>query len=371
MAKAKYTRGKDGFFRTKAWDGTYNTDGTKHRINLKSDKSSRDLERQVNELNDKVRNRQIVPRDDILFIDYSRMWLKTYKSMRACNTQAMYSNIIEKHFIILGPVRLQDIEHVHFQHLLNSAMDRPRTCQQIAITFRQVIKTAVKSRRLPASALQDICDGVELPRYRKPVKRPLTALEKSALPLADFTPRERCFVYLIYGCGLRREEALAVLPTDISLKKKTIRIQRAVFFDGNNPGIKETKSENGYREIPLPEYLVQFLRGYLPSVDGYLIQKTRGGMITKSSYDKMWENIVDKMNAAAGGSKHVRVITGLTAHVFRHNYCTQLCYQIPKISIKKIAQLLGDTEKMVIEVYNHIIEEQENPVEAIESAIGF
>ena len=87
--------------------------------------------------------------------------------------------------------------------------------------------------------------------------------------------------------------------------------------------------------------------------------------------DKMWESIVKKINLAAGGTEHVRAVTGLTAHVFRHNYCTQLCYQIPKISIKKIAQLLGDTEKMVMEVYNHIIEEQENPSEAIENAIGF
>ena len=53
-------------------------------------------------------------------------------------------------------------------------------------------------------------------------------------------------------------------------------------------------------------------------------------------------------------------VPGLTAHIFRHNYCTELCYQVPKISIKKIAQLMGDTEKMVLDVYNHISEEREN-----------
>ena len=42
MATAKYKRNKDGIFATKAWDGTYNPDGTKHRIHLKSKKSSRD-----------------------------------------------------------------------------------------------------------------------------------------------------------------------------------------------------------------------------------------------------------------------------------------------------------------------------------------
>ena len=63
-------------------------------------------------------------------------------------------------------------------------------------------------------------------------------------------------------------------------------------------------------------------------------------------------------------------ITGLTAHVFRHNYCTNLCYQIPKISIKRIAQLLGDTEKMVLEVYNHIVLEKEDAAGAVNDAIN-
>lgn len=45
MAKAKYSKGKDGHFRAKVWDGTYNADGSKHRINLTSKKSSADLEK--------------------------------------------------------------------------------------------------------------------------------------------------------------------------------------------------------------------------------------------------------------------------------------------------------------------------------------
>ena len=53
-------------------------------------------------------------------------------------------------------------------------------------------------------------------------------------------------------------------------------------------------------------------------------------------------------------------IVGLTPHIFRHNYCTELCYQVPMISTKKIAKLMGDTEKMVLDVYSHIIEEKED-----------
>jgi len=45
------------------------------------------------------------------------------------------------------------------------------------------------------------------------------------------------------------------------------------------------------------------------------------------------------------------------------------CYQIPTISIKKIAELLGDQEKMVIEVYNHVILDKEDAQSAVEQAL--
>ena len=64
------------------------------------------------------------------------------------------------------------------------------------------------------------------------------------------------------------------------------------------------------------------------------------------------------------------VVTDLTAHIFRHNYCTNLCYRVPEISIKKIAQLMGDTEKMVLNVYNHIIEEKEDPASVINDILA-
>lgn len=63
-------------------------------------------------------------------------------------------------------------------------------------------------------------------------------------------------------------------------------------------------------------------------------------------------------------------IEDLTAHIFRHNYCTSLCYKIPEISIVKIAELLGDTEKMVVEVYNHIIQQREKPLDAVNEAFA-
>lgn len=376
MATRKYTKGADGYYRTKVWDGTYNKDGTKHRVNLKSEKSSKDLEKQVEEFKKKVeislKQGKATRQTDVSVYEYAQQWMRTYKCSREMNTRAMYTNIIEKKIVALAGVRIADVTRINYQELINNDADHPRTCEQIQQTFKQIIKSAIWDSILPADAYDRICSDISIPEYKAPKKRPLTALEKAAIKKADFTDRERCYVYLIYGLGLRREEALALCRTDINMQTRTVRIHTAIAFDVNDPITKGPKSDNGYREIPMPDFLYVFLQEYLHGKGGYLIQKARGGgIMTKSAFRRMWDSIRDKINIAAGGNSVVDMVPGLTSHVFRHNFCTELCYQVPKISIKKIAEIMGDTEKMVMDVYSHIQEDKEKTAEAVESAIGF
>lgn len=372
MAKAKYTRGKDGFFRTKVWDGTYNVDGSKHRVCLSSKKSSADLEKKVNDLKAKVKNGEVVQQTEKMFITYAREWKTTYKDIREGNTARMYDNIIEKHLIALDKVKLSDIKRMHFQLVINNAREKPRTCQQIALTFRQIIKAGIKDKLLPATAYSDICEGIDLPRYKAKEKRALHPEEVESIKKATFSSMERCFVYIIYGCGLRRGEVLALNKNfHVDLKKGILNVQCAVEFIDNSPFIKEPKSHNGFRQVPMPTFLTEFLQEYIPTLDGpYLIHMKDGSLMTKSSYDKMWLRIKKKMNHAAGGTDKLQVIYGISAHTFRHNYCTNLCYQVPSISIKKIAKLMGDTEEVVLKVYNHVQEERENVEKVVNQAIA-
>jgi len=112
--------------------------------------------------------------------------------------------------------------------------------------------------------------------------------------------------------------------------------------------------------IPISPFST-FLHAYCQELKREQLFRTAGkDFMTKSSYVKMWDSIRQKMNAPS-----------LTAYIFRHNYCTNQCYQIPVISIKKIAELLGDHEKMVIEVYNHILLEKEDAEKAVKQAFDF
>ena len=368
----KYTRQKDGRFQAKVWTGTYTKTGAKKYISIYSTKSSKDLERKVNLFKQELDAGMSAISTDMTFYDYALSWLNTYKKVRERGTQIMYENIINTHLFTLSCVHLSDIRRTHLQLVINNNIEKARTCQQIYVTFKQIIKSAISDKLLPVTALDNICGNIELPKYVAKEKRGLTDIEKDALKKADFSPREKAFVYIAYGCGLRRGEILALTIFDISLERNELTVNKALAFDGNNPYIKGTKSVNGNRIVPIPPFLNEFISEYIKTLPGTnLFYSANNEYMTASAYNKMWSNIVSKMNVAAGGSNKIKIINGLTAHIFRHNYCANLCYQMPNISIKRIAQLLGDSEKMVLEVYNHVLEQKENVQEVVKNAINF
>lgn len=368
MASAKYTKGADGYYQARVWDGTYDEKGRKHRKTIRSDKSSKDLERKVAVFQEEVQQRKAVRKTDLTFLEYARTWMAVYKDQKEANTKAMYANIIEKHFIALETVKLSDIERIHLQLLLNNASGKARTQQQIMLAFKQVLRSAVVDHLFPANIAEDIFLHTESIKYTPKEKRPLTPEEREAVFKANLREHDKIFVYLLYGCGLRRGEALALTVFDI--KGHELTVSKSHEFTQNTPAAKCPKSSNGYRTVPIPDKIYPAVSAYVAkrkaSGKTYLFTMRNGKLVTKSSYRKMWERIIRQMQEVCSDQ-----IVDLTTHVFRHNYCTNLCYQIPTVSIKRIAQLLGDTEKMVLDVYNHIILEKEDAAAAVNNAINF
>lgn len=361
MAKAKYSKSKSGYFRTKVWDGTYNADGSKHRIDVTSKKSSADLERKVNEIKNRVSQNDFIASSTETVYDYALYWLDTYKSVKSRNTYLSYKRTIEYHLQDFYSLKMQSLTRGHIQQLINSRFDKPRTCKLIALVIKQVVKSAIKDGILAPASYEVICTDISLPKYTAKKKEVIKSEVLDRILDIDFTDREKCFLYIIYGCGLRREEALALTKDDIDFNSSEISVSKALCFDGNNAYIKEPKSQRGYRRVPMPAFLKEFLQAYT-QVSGYnLITKKDGNIITESSYMRMWKSIQNKIDNSLG----IGTSKGITAHSFRHNYCTRLCYQIPLISTKMIAKLLGDNERMVIDVYSHILEEKEDCQSAI------
>lgn len=360
MANTKYTYNeKRKEWYTLVYDGTLTDTGAKHRKRISSKKSSADLEKKVIAFKREVEEGNTLKASTITFGEYAQEWLETSKSTKELNTIYMYKATLRTCFDTINDIPINKITHSDFQRCINLKKDHPRTCKNISMTFKQVIKSAIRDRYLPHSAVFEILEDINLPTYQPTQKRPLSEHEKTALFKADLDAKKRAFVSLLYYCGMRKGEVLALTPEDFDWKEKTVTVNKSWALNTIKP---YPKSKNGFRTIPIPDKAIKSIKPYVKSCEGYLFHSKNSDIMTESSYSKMWNSIVYQMNQVAD-----QPITDLTAHIFRHNYCTELCYQVPTISTKMIARLLGDRENMVIEVYSHLVEGKEDAVSVINS----
>ncbi len=141
------------------------------------------------------------------------------------------------------------------------------------------------------------------------------------------------FLTLFYT-GIRRGEALALQWNDIDFDKQILNIHKAIAFKQNAPIIKEPKTENGFRAVPIPEKLLSLLIQKKGHDDDYIFtQKTTGLPHTHTSFKKMHRRWLNDLKAAYPDEN----IENITSHMFRHNYITTLFeHNLPDYVVKEI-----------------------------------
>ena len=298
------------------------------------------------------------PTNDITLITFARRWLNTEKQHAAINTRAMYSNVIEKHLAPeLDELYFSEITQNDLQGIINMNFRKYETCNKIKLTLRQIYESA-KDNEITVHRSVNLKKLV-IPKKEKNEKRALTEEEKQALTSADLNDKQRAFTGILYYCGLRREEALALDVKSIDLKSKVIKVSHALVFDGNAPKIERTKNTYSNRSVPIPSKFEPFLREYVKDKSGLLFTMTDGSPMTQSSFVKFWMGIQKALSEKASTADT------LTPHIFRHNYATQLYYS--EISIKKAAQLMGHANtNMIMQIYAHLDELKENTAEKLD-----
>ena len=145
-------------------------------------------------------------------------------------------------------------------------------------------------------------------------------------------------LFLIYT-GCRKGEALALQFKDIDIENKKIKITKSVYFESDRPKIKQPKTENGIREIPLLDVLIPHLpkgkpEDYVFSPDG----KTPYG---QSTFNRHWKKYQEQSGVNA------------TPHQLRHAYAT-LLYEA-NIDERLAMEIMGHADIATTRnIYTHI-----------------
>lgn len=340
---AKYSRRADGRYQYQFRAG-YDENGRRVMVSLYG--------RTVAELEAKIRNaknERARGSGSAFVADYCRDFVELFKASKSENTRAMYDRALRYQIEpLFAGVRMRDLSSAEIQRAINSLAGKRRTAEIVLTLLRQVCDRATDSAILPFNP----CRRVYLPpKPQKREKRPFEAAEKQNLFEAPFTEREACFVFLLYGCGLRREEALGLRLQDVNLEALDVSVRQVVTFPENAPLLRQCgKTDHSLRVVPLPASLVDPVQPWVNA------RKASGAApgdllfpgITKTVYTRFWSKIREKLARPE-----------LTAYWFRHNYATQLYYS--GITVKQAAALLGHSGvNMILSVYAHLDAEKEN-----------
>lgn len=363
---AKYKKRPDGRYATSAIIG-YDEKGKPKRKVIYG-RTIMELDKKVADFKS-LQNKGIVIDDGGMTVQqWSEKWLELYKADKAYNTYMMYKRTVDNHITPnLGTIRLSALKKHQIQELLNNIVQcgHQRTAELVKLTLHQIIQQAIIEEYI----YKDVTVGLSLPKKEKSEKRALTDAEKALIQKADLTPKERAFIDLLYYTGVRRGEALALMVSDIDFVNKKVKINKNLVMKDKTSEIKQSpKTEAGNREIPMPDKLFHSLKKYASSITSlYLFTMQNGELMTSSSFRRFWDNILDKLNIAAGGEKYTRtdlqkdkeqkpirlIANDITPHMFRHTYATNLYYA--GIDIKTAQMLLGHSSiQMTMDVYTHL-----------------
>lgn len=365
---AKYKKRPDGRYATSAIIG-YDKNGKPKRKTLYG-RTIMELDKKVADFKS-LQNKGIIIDDNGMTIEqWAIKWLELYKADKAYNTYMMYKRTIDNHIIpTLGNIRLNALKKHQIQETLNNIVQNghQRTAEMVKLTLQQIIKQAI----IEEYVHKDVTIGLSLPKKQKSEKRALTDAEKMLIQNADLNQKERAFVDLLYYTGIRRGEALALMVSDIDFINKKVKINKNLVMKDKISEIKQSpKTEAGNREIPMPDKLFSSLKNHISDINSlYLFTMQNGDLITSSSFRRFWDNILDKINIAAGGEKYTRkdlqkdktplqlIADDITPHMFRHTYATNLYYA--GIDIKTAQTLLGHSSiQMTMDIYTHLDNEK-------------
>lgn len=295
-------------------------------------------------LNEKVRtllkeaDAGVLVGDNTLVGEWAATWLKTYKTNLRANTIKNYLNAYNNHIAPeIESIPLKAVRPVHIQNVMNQVAGYSEDLQRKVLnTMNQIFETAILNRLISLNP----CKGIKITPHNTPKKIKALTVEQQDLLLSSVTDsRAKLFAALGLYCGLRREESLGLMWSDIQDGKLTVN--RAVTFLKNQQDPNhDLKSKAAHRTIPIPPPLSELLNN-APKEGLFVIVPPSGGEMTLMSYRRMWAHVTKAVDF------------DVHSHMLRHTYATSL-YRAG-IDLKTAQYLLGHSSiKMTAEIYTHI-----------------
>lgn len=246
---------------------------------------------------------------------YSPNTIKTY-------TDALKSFLAFYHEKDINTISNQDVIFYNNDFIIKN---------NLSASYQNQITTAIK---LYFNTLHDTkidIEKIHRPKRAKLLPNVLSKEEVKAILNAHTNIKHKAMLSLIYSCGLRCGELLALKPVHIDSKRNIVLIKNA-------KGKKD-------RIVPLSPKILEILRDYYKDfkTEHYLFEGQRKGQ----PYDARSLQLILKQ-----ALKKANITKPATLHWLRHSYATHLLEN--GTDLRYIQELLGHNSSKTTEIYTHV-----------------
>ena len=202
---------------------------------------------------------------------------------------------------------------------------------KLSASYQNQITNAIKLYFKTIKNTKIEIDKIHRPKRAKLLPYVLSKEEVKAILEAHSNIKHKMMLSLIYSCGLRCGELLALQPVHIDSLRNIVLLKNA-------KGQKD-------RIVPLSPKILEMLRGYYkvfkPTI--YLFEGQTAGM----GYDSRSLQLVLKQALQKAG-----ITKPATLHWLRHSYATHLLES--GTDLRYIQELLGHSSSKTTEIYTHV-----------------
>jgi integrase len=257
----------------------------------------------------------------------------------------------------LGRVPLVKLNAQHIQQLIR-AMEReglsPASVQRTRDILRNALNRAVKWNLIAKNPITN----VEIPKVERYQPRILTPQEAQHLLTAAQGDRLEALYRVALSLGMREGEALGLRWQDVDLERGTLHVRQALQLVEGKLTLRQPKTEQSRRVLPLPPSLVASLRQHRTrQLEEQLIAGTRWkeyGLVFTSTIGTPLHprNMLRAFHALLKRANlpHMRF------HDLRHSCATLLAAQ--GVPARVAMEILGHANiTTTLNIYTHVLDE--------------
>jgi integrase len=283
-------------------------------------------------------------------------WSKRPRPL-AATTSDKYRRAVGKIVAEIGDVKLVDGRAVHAERLraaLLSSGLQPQTVGDTMKILGQGLARAVAKGYIGTNwAAADVVDRPSSPPRELPAVSPEVAARLFAA--ARGTDPWEPAVALALGVGLRREETLALVWSDLA--DGIVHVRRALTWAEGAAHVGEPKSSAGARRIPMPSVVASSLerhrirQGERLLAIGHRVED--GDLVVDDGLGRAWTPATFSTNWRRWATAHG--FAGLTYHGLRHGFATLMLANGTPDAVA--AKLMGHADVRVLSRYQHVLEQ--------------